>query len=202
MDGPAINAAITIFAAPAVWNLLAHYEYFTGKITKLCGNSRLWGYRVTMYIIITMQLIRNWAFYQALEHSQPMVPELDGFLARYPNFMFILSWVIFIIGWFFSLTSFWRLGFKGTYEADAFGFLFDEMITKFPFGTIPHPMYTGGALAFLGSALHYYSSTGIILTLWSVVIYFVFSYLVEQPLTELIYINGKNKRPCDEKKQE
>jgi protein-S-isoprenylcysteine O-methyltransferase Ste14 len=110
--------------------------------------------------------------------------------------MFVFSWIIFIIGWFFSITSFYRLGFKGTYEADAFGFLFDEMITKFPFGTIPHPMYTGGALAFIGSALHYYSSTGLVLSLWSIVIYVVFSYLVEQPLTELIYAN-RGKRPCD-----
>ena len=202
MDQYAIFAAILIFAAPAVWNTLAHCEYYTGKITKLCKGSRLWGYRITMYIIIAMQLIRNYAFYLVVEKSVPMFPAVDAFLAKFPGLMFVLSWIIFIIGWFFSITSFYRLGFKGTYEADAFGFLFDEMITKFPFGTIPHPMYTGGALAFIGSALHYYSSTGLVLSLWSIVVYAIFSYLVEQPLTELIYAN-KGKRPCDvEEKKE
>ena len=63
------------------------------------------------------------------------------------------------------------------------------MITAFPFGFVPHPMYFGGALTFISSALYYYSSTGLVLSIWSIIIYCVFSYIVEQPLTELIYAN-------------
>ncbi|GAB1225997.1 hypothetical protein ENUP19_0273G0006 [Entamoeba nuttalli] len=121
------------------------------------------------------------------------------FLNSIQNLVNIVAIPIQIFGWVLSISSFYRLGFKGTYEGDCFGFLFDEMITSFPFGFVPHPMYFGGALLFISSSLYYYSSTGLILSIWSIVVYCIFSYLVEQPLTILIY---SKKTQHDEKKEE
>ncbi|EMD46841.1 methylene-fatty-acyl-phospholipid synthase putative [Entamoeba histolytica] len=200
MDQYATLSALFIFASPAVWNTLAHIEYFTHKISQLFHGNKENGFRFVMCIIISMQIIRNIFFYIACTSAVPMIPAIDSFLSSIPTLVNIVAIPIQIFGWVLSISSFYRLGFKGTYEGDCFGFLFDEMITSFPFGFVPHPMYFGGALLFISSALYYYSSTGLILSIWSIVVYCIFSYLVEQPLTILIYSNKKTQH--DEKKEE
>ncbi|ELP88488.1 methylene-fatty-acyl-phospholipid synthase, putative [Entamoeba invadens IP1] len=206
MDGYATISAFLIFASPSVWNTLGHLEYNSGKISALFKGNKENGYRLVMFIIIFMQIIRNVFYYLACIYSVPMFPAIDNFMNSVPIVMDCLAYPLFIAGWVLSLSSFMRLGFKGTYEGDCFGFLFDEMITKFPFdGTVPHPMYTGGAMLFFSSALHYRTSTGLILSIFSVMVYVVFSYLVEQPYTEQIYANkdkaDKAKRMSSKKEE-
>ena len=104
-----------------------------------------------------------------------------------------------LFGWMLSLTSFYRLGVIGTYEGDCFGFLFDEMITAFPFGFVPHPMYFGGACLFISSAIFYHSSTGLFLSLWSIVVYYFFCKYIEGPFTCMLY---DEKAKNDKTKQE
>ena len=126
MDGYATLAAFFIFAAPAVWNTLAHLEYGSKKISSLFRGNMEHGFRLVMVIIICMQLIRNAFFYLSCINSTPMFPAIDDFLRSIPTLVSLVAYPIHIFGWVLSITSFYRLGFKGTYEGDCFGFLFDK----------------------------------------------------------------------------
>ncbi|KAL7714890.1 Phosphatidylethanolamine N-methyltransferase [Entamoeba marina] len=191
MDSYATTSAFFIFTAPALWNTLGHLEYNSGEISKFFGSKRD-GFIFVMITIMTLQLVRNITYYLSCMNSQPIFPKIDEIMNNYGGIINIIAIPIQIFGWILSLSSFYRLGFKGTYEGDCFGYLFDEMITSFPFDTVPHPMYFGGALLFISSALHYHSSTALVLSLWSIFIYVIFSYLVEQPYTEMIYGDREN----------
>ncbi|KAL7722748.1 Phosphatidylethanolamine N-methyltransferase [Entamoeba marina] len=199
MDSYATTSAFFIFTAPALWNTLGHLEYNSRKISNFFGSKRN-GFIFVMIAIIVLQILRNVTYYMSCIYSQPMFPAIDEMLNNYDGIINIIAIPIQIIGWVLSLSSFYRLGFKGTYEGDCFGYLFDEMITSFPFGTVPHPMYFGGALLFISSALYYHSSTALVLSLWSIFNYVIFSYLVEQPYTEMIYSDREKKKSNDAKR--
>jgi phosphatidylethanolamine N-methyltransferase len=65
----------------------------------------------------------------------------------------ILSWFIFIIGNFLVATSYYALGFYGTFVGDYFGILQKTRVTSFPFNILDNPMYLGAKLCFVGAAL-------------------------------------------------
>lgn len=60
----------------------------------------------------------------------------------------------------------------GVYYGTAFG-LNLPWVTKFPFGTIPHPQYTGVTLSALGAALLTGTYAGLLCTLITFLQYFV-----------------------------
>ncbi|KAJ1096642.1 hypothetical protein NDU88_001777, partial [Pleurodeles waltl] len=57
------------------------------------------------------------------------------------------------LGGLFVVSSFFALGFVGTYLGDYFGILMEEKVTSFPFNIMNDPMYWGSTMNFLGWAL-------------------------------------------------
>lgn len=112
--------------------------------------------------------------------AQPTHALLDNFVVR------SLGQAIFAVGSVFVLSSMWALGITGTYLGDYFGFLFDEMVTGFPFSVVNAPMYYGSTLCFLGRALWYGKPAGILLSGLVFVVYRI-ALLFEDPFTADIY---------------
>lgn len=84
------------------------------------------------------------------------------------------------------LSSMYALGIRGTYLGDYFGFLFDEMITGFPFNVVNSPMYVGSTMCFLGRALYLGKPAGVMLSglVWAV---YKIALSYEDPFTASIY---------------
>jgi phosphatidylethanolamine N-methyltransferase len=98
------------------------------------------------------------------------------------------------LGQVFVLTSFYKLGFLGTFLADYFGFLKDEPVTGFPYSQyMSNPMYMGATLSFLGNALMGASPAGIVLTLWVYIVYRV-ALALEETFTNWIYAERERTR--------
>ena len=113
--------------------------------------------------------------------TQPKVLELSA------NWVYYLGAACIAVGQVYVLTSFWKLGFLGTFLADYFGFLKDAPCSGFPFSQyVSNPMYMGATLSFAGSALMASSAAGLILTLWVYVVYRI-ALALEETFTNYIY---------------
>jgi phosphatidylethanolamine N-methyltransferase len=98
------------------------------------------------------------------------------------------------LGQVFVLTSFYKLGFLGTFLADYFGFLKDAPVSGFPYSEyMSNPMYMGATLSFFGNALMGASPAGLALTLWVYVVYRV-ALALEETFTNWIYAERERTR--------
>jgi methylene-fatty-acyl-phospholipid synthase len=100
--------------------------------------------------------------------AQPTLPALDTPLNGY------VSLALIVVGMQFVFTSFWALGFNGTFlgaprqairyfscfpahfaraAGDYCGILMTARVTGYPYTLLDNPMYVGSTMAFLGRAL-------------------------------------------------
>ncbi|XP_070536969.1 phosphatidylethanolamine N-methyltransferase-like [Ptychodera flava] len=128
--------------------------------------------------------------YHSVIQSQPKLEILE-----HPAVL-VLSLAVFAIGSTLVLTSFWALGFIGTFLGDYFGLYLDERVTGFPFSVFEHPMYTGVVFNLLGAALWYASPVGIFLTVFASLVYKLVVQF-EGPFTAAIY----DKKAAKEKEE-
>lgn len=163
---------------PVFWNFVARREHSTRFLTKLFGNP----YRGCYFlggVIFTIGLIRDHFFKQALE-DQPTQQALARPMVQ------LAGSAVFALGSILVASSMWALGVTGTYLGDYFGILMDKMVKGFPFNVTGSPMYDGSTLCFLGTALHYRSSAGLMLTS---IVYAIYRLALrfEDPFTANIY---------------
>lgn len=175
---------LTIMFNPLFWNVVARWEYRNHTLTKVLGSPQ----RGCIFLgstIFSLGLFRDYRFNVALD-SQPKWPVL------YENWILLLGYGCILFGMTLVLTSYWALGFYGTFLGDYFGILMDRRVTEFPFNIFNDPMYVGSAFSFLGTSLIKASQTGIFLTIFVVICYRIATYF-EGPFTAYIYTQ-KNKK--------
>ncbi|XP_786598.3 phosphatidylethanolamine N-methyltransferase [Strongylocentrotus purpuratus] len=101
-----------------------------------------------------------------------------------------LVWMIgtglLAVGIILVISSFFALGFYGTYLGDYFGILMEEKVTCFPFNIVGDPMYWGSVLEHLGIALQSASPSGLFLTAVVASMYII-AMQFEGPFTSKIY---------------
>ncbi|KAF3813655.1 hypothetical protein GH733_018808 [Mirounga leonina] len=90
--------------------------------------------------------------------SQPKMESLDNPTA------YRMGLVLLGVGSTFVLSSFFALGFTGTFLGDYFGILKEARVTTFPFNVLDNPMYWGSTANYLGWAVMHASPTGLLLT--------------------------------------
>jgi len=93
----------------------------------------------------------------------------------------------------------YALGITGTYLGDYFGILMDSKVNGFPFNITDAPMYWGSTASFLGTALYYGKTAGVVLTVEVFVCYFV-ALQFEDPFTREIYARRERERKVGGKK--
>lgn len=172
-------AVLCVAVNPLYWNVVARLEYYTHFWSRVfCGTRfSVWTLAVS---ILALNAVRTAAFHQAVEKG-PKNEILDA----YPAFK-AFGLALTCVGALFVCTSFWKLGFYGTFLGDYFGILMNERVTGFPFSVLDHPMYVGSVMMYTGQSCLSASVNGLLLSLWIYVTYKV-AILFEEPFTALIY---------------
>ncbi|XP_072453175.1 phosphatidylethanolamine N-methyltransferase isoform X2 [Notamacropus eugenii] len=173
-----VAAALCIIFNPLFWNVVARWEYRTRKLSRAFGSPYV-ACSCLGIIVLLLNFLRSHCFTQAMLR-QPKMEGLDCTGAYYVG-LFILG-----VGIIFVLSSFYALGFIGTYLGDYFGILKEARVTTFPFNVLDNPMYWGSTANYLGWSIMNASPTGLLLTVVVALTYAV-AILYEEPFTEKIY---------------
>ena len=189
---PFLQTFIVTLLCPLIWNSVARsLRYLTHNTFPstplyvrylLCAAMTVW--------IFAFSGLRDVLFHKTLS-SQPPSP----FLHSLHLFTHPLAVVLLAVGQLFVLSSFWALGWTGTYLGDYVGILMDAPVRSFPFNVLDNPMYVGSTLCFLGSSLWNDSWAGVVLTVWVYVVYLI-ALQFEEPYTNMIY----KHKAADERK--
>ncbi|XP_039703513.1 phosphatidylethanolamine N-methyltransferase isoform X3 [Pteropus medius] len=173
-----VAAVLAITFNPLFWNVVARWEQKTRKLSRAFGSPYLACY-VLGGAILLLNVLRSHCFTQAML-SQPRMDSLDNPTA------YQVGLVLLGIGSMLVLSSFFALGFTGTFLGDYFGILKEARVTTFPFNILDNPMYWGSTANYLGWAIMHASPTGLLLTMVVALIYVV-AILYEEPFTAEIY---------------
>lgn len=180
-----LMAALCIVFAPLFWNVVARWEHKTRVLTRLFGSPYTACYSLGAVIIIN-GCLRSYCFSEAMKTQ----PKLEAMLCE----AVYHAGVAFIgLGGLFVVSSFFALGFVGTYLGDYFGILMEEKVTRFPFNVMNNPMYWGSTMIFLGLAIMNASPAGLVLTAMVGVCYKI-ALMYEGPFTEKIYQRREESR--------
>lgn len=177
-DSSFVAAVLTIAFNPLFWNVVARWEQKTRQLSRAFGSPYLACYSLGG-VILLLNVLRSHCFIQAML-SQPKMEGLNNPTA------FCLGLVLLGVGTLFVLSSFFALGFTGTFLGDYFGILKEARVTTFPFNIVDNPMYWGSTANYLGWAILHASPTGLLLTVLVALVYMV-AVLYEEPFTAEIY---------------
>jgi len=106
-------------------------------------------------------------------------------LISFGNFeipMQILAYSMMLFGLVLVVFSFYRLGLRGMYFGDHFGFLFKEKITSFPYNYFPNAQYVGTTWFFVGFSIAFHSVAGIFMSLFIYMLYQILNVIESRKL--------------------
>ncbi|OUM66845.1 hypothetical protein PIROE2DRAFT_5825 [Piromyces sp. E2] len=148
----------------AHYNFTAQLEHKTRIFTKTLGSNAIYIYGG---LLIFWACVRDWYIMKALEVDRNSVSVNFVLIRNNSVLMIFPTGVDTIVGGALSLIGFginiWTLsalGFKGMYNGDSFGYLFDEPVTTGPYKYMSDPQYVGTFIAAIGSAVMYQSIAG------------------------------------------
>ncbi|XP_078273822.1 phosphatidylethanolamine N-methyltransferase isoform X1 [Rhinoraja longicauda] len=171
-------AILAVAFNPLFWNIVGQWEHRTRSLTKLFGSPFTACYSVAV-VILLLNVHRSYSFTEAMK-IQPKLQLLDSPAG------FCMGSGLLLVGTIFVMSSFFALGFAGTFLGDYFGVLMEAKVLTFPFNVMENPMYWGSTLNYLGLAIMNASPTGLVLTAWVAAVYKV-AILFERPFTEEVY---------------
>lgn len=185
-------AQITLFNG-ALWCILPYLQYKFKLISRLVDNNMAIAADFLAFLLINIGSARNTAFMDAVSHN-----EILNFGDAFNTLTWIIGAIWVVLGFIFILGSFYRLGLRGMYFGDHFGFLFKERIEKFPYNVLDNPQYVGANLFYLGLSLIYRSPTGVFLTFlvmfsYNILYYFFERYRVKEFYPETPQTQSKKK---------
>uniref|UniRef100_A0A2K5CNQ4 Phosphatidylethanolamine N-methyltransferase n=1 Tax=Aotus nancymaae TaxID=37293 RepID=A0A2K5CNQ4_AOTNA len=145
LDPSFVAAVLTIVFNPLYWNVVARWEHKTRKLSRAFGSPYLACYSLSITILL-LNFLRSHCFTQAML-SRPKMESLDTPAAH------CLGLTLLGVGIVLVLSSFFALGFTGTFLGDYFGILKEARVTVFPFSVLDNPMYWGSTANYLGWAI-------------------------------------------------
>ncbi|XP_044939583.1 phosphatidylethanolamine N-methyltransferase isoform X6 [Mustela putorius furo] len=140
-----VAAILTITFNPLFWNVVARWEQKTRQLSRAFRSPYLACYSLGAAILL-LNVLRSHCFTQAML-SQPKMESLDNPTA------YRMGLALLGVGSTFVLSSFFALGFTGTFLGDYFGILKEARVTTFPFNILDNPMYWGSTANYLGWAV-------------------------------------------------
>ncbi|THU77254.1 phospholipid methyltransferase, partial [Dendrothele bispora CBS 962.96] len=167
---------LSISATPLLWNLIARNEFRRKTLAKHIGAHA--GCITLGIIIFVVGSYREVLYIKAL-NDQPKYALFHGLKTA-------AFWILLVAGNFLLITSFFGLGFYGTFFGDYFGILKEERVTRFPFSVLDDPMYVGSTIYFIGIAIWYERPAGLMLSLYAALNYYI-ALKFERPFTNMIY---------------
>jgi phosphatidylethanolamine N-methyltransferase len=168
-----------------LWTVLPHIQFKFNLLSKLVGDDHGKAADFLAYIIIYSGCSRNYAFNEAINNN---------FKVDFGDWNYLLlsiGYALIVFGLIIVAGSFYRLGLRGMYFGDYFGFLFKEKIVSFPYNTFENPQYIGTCAFFTGLSITHLSPTGLFLTLFINITYSFLNYFESSKLA-IFYPNTPN----------
>ncbi len=147
------------------WIILPHLQFEYKLLSILTGGNQGIACDFLTYFLIYLGTSRNHHINEAISHNK---------IFNYGNYEIpvqILAYLLIIFGLVLVTGSFFRLGMRGMYFGDHFGFLFKERITQFPYNYFPNAQYVGTTAGFIGYSLAQHSAAGIFIALLVYLLY-------------------------------
>ena len=152
------NTIFLSFSCLVAWLILPVIESRFKLLSKIVNNNKAKAADFLAYGLIHLGSFRNYAFISTIWNSKQLeLNELNLVCQVAGVILGLLSIVIFIC-------ASTKLGLRGMYFGDCFGFLLKEKVYAFPFNIVSHPQYwsiLGMALSF---SLFFRSPVGLFLT--------------------------------------
>ena len=138
-----------IFLNLMSWLIIPHLEFKHKIISKILNGQRERAADFVAYFMIYIGTVRNYYMDESIKNN--IIIDLGVF--NFP--LFLIGGIMVIVGSLLVLASFYRLGLRGLYFGDHFGFVFNEKITAFPYDTFDSPQYVGTVMLHFGFGFTY-----------------------------------------------
>jgi len=164
-----------------VWGLLPHLQFRYKLISRFFNNDMDKAADFLAFLLIHIGTFRNYSFTESIFSNK----RLD-----FGDFNIITSLIglcVLFFGCTLWITSLLKLGLRGSYFGDHFGFLFHEKIESFPFNILENPQYTGSKLFLLGQSILFRSLTGLFLTMTISLLYSFLFFVFEKKNMKKLY---------------
>jgi phosphatidylethanolamine N-methyltransferase len=160
--------------------LLPYLQYKYKIISKFTGDDMNRAADCLAYILIHIGTFRNYAFIEGTYKSKA----LDFGIFNY--FVITIGVLSLILGGLLVLFAFRKLGLRGMYFGDHFGFIMKKRISSFPYNYTENPHYNGSFMMYLGFSLMCLSLKGICLTFVIILCYqILFTFFEKKRLKEI-----------------
>lgn len=166
--------------------LLPYLQYKYRMISKFTGDNMSIAADLLAFGLIHIGTFRNYAFIEANLNSK-------GFdVGLFNNLIYFIGMFLLCLGAILVLLAFRKLGLRGMYFGDHFGFIMKKRIDSFPYNYTENPQYNGSIMMYFGFSLIRRSITGLFLTLFIVLNYkFLFIFFEKKRLKEIYKENKK-----------
>lgn len=168
-----------------MWMLVPHFEFRYNILSRFMKGDKARACDFLSFFLIQTGALRNLAFNEAIN---------QGIKISYGKFdlpLEIIGATMIAAGALLIIITFYRMGIRGMYFGDHFGFLFDEKITAFPFSHLDNPQYVGTTTFFVGCALYYHSPAGAFLAGLTYILYSILNVVEGRKLVEFYPPNRK-----------
>jgi phosphatidylethanolamine N-methyltransferase len=146
--------------------LLPHLQHKYKILSKMTNNDMGRAADFLAYFLIHIGTFKNYAFFETLYNNKQIVVGSWYYYTIIP-----LGMLSTILGAILVIFSFQRLGLRGMYFGDHFGFLFNRPIVSFPYNYLENPQYVGNNLCYFGLSLIFRSPAGLVLTFFMILMY-------------------------------
>ena len=161
--------------------LIPYLQYKYKLISKFTGDDMGRAADLAAYILIHLGTFRNYSFIESTYNSKPL--DLGLF-----NYILMLIGILSLsLGGLLVILAFRKLGLRGMYFGDHFGFIMRKRIDSFPYNYFENPQYTGCTMMYLGYSLFCRSITGLILTISIVICYHILFRFFEKRQLKRLY---------------
>ena len=165
-----------IFLNLMSWLIIPYLEFKHKIISKILNGQRERAADFVAYFMIYIGTVRNYYMDESIKNN--IIIDLGVF--NFP--LFLIGGIMVIVGSLLVLASFYRLGLRGLYFGDHFGFVFNEKITAFPYDTFDSPQYVGTVMLHFGFGFTYRSPTGFLFSFLYMLCYYILNKVEEQKL--------------------
>jgi phosphatidylethanolamine N-methyltransferase len=170
-------SAINTFALMLIPFLQYRYKF----ISKFTGDDMGRAADFAAYVLIHIGTFRNYSFIESTYNSKPI--ELGLF-----NYLIVLTGLLtLVLGSVLVAFAFRKLGLRGMYFGDHFGFIMNNRIDSFPYNYFENPQYIGCVMMYLGYSLICRSLTGLIMTSFIVLCYQILFRFFEKKQLKMLY---------------
>lgn len=170
---------LALFALPLLqfkWQLFA----------KVCRENNDTAADLMAFLLINLSCMRNYRFYLAIANNRVFEVE------NYEIVLKLAGVVLFVLSVALLNLSFFRLGIRGMYFGDHFGYKLKQRITEFPYNRMNHPNHLGTNMFFLSLSLIMLSPAGVLLTALNQVLFLVLEIVENWKLEHLYPVENKS----------